>query len=370
MPLCALGGNHTVIVSSDGEAFGFGQNDRGQLGLEGGKISVPRRITNLSKIKQVSCGQYFTVCVDEIGDMWSFGFNVCGQLGTGNTQTQTSPQKIEEIPPVHAVSCGGAHTLILTMDENLWSCGYNEHGQLCLGTREAQLKPRQTAYSHISVICAGRYHSLFRDNKGKIYACGHNSFGELGLGHKFHPQIQVCAIPIQFENVIQFCCGFHHTLFLNEDGKVFSVGNNSNGSLGLGHKYNEHTWQQIVNIPPVRTISCVDNSSYLIDFDGNVWSFGANSQGQLGHGHTEDCIVPTKIQSIGNIVQIASGSRGNHFLAKDAQGKIFSMGMNNCGQLGDGTCNNQTTPKEIQLDSNSTIWGDFISTRRAKSARK
>ena len=54
----------------------------------------------------ISCGAYFTVCVDYEGFMWSFGENEYGQLGTGNQTNFNVPQKIEDIPPVLSVSCG------------------------------------------------------------------------------------------------------------------------------------------------------------------------------------------------------------------------------------------------------------------------
>ena len=68
-----------------GTAYSFGRNRKGALGL-GHKddVNLPTPIPNLPKIKMVSCGMYFTVCVDNEGFIWSFGKNGSGQLGTGN----------------------------------------------------------------------------------------------------------------------------------------------------------------------------------------------------------------------------------------------------------------------------------------------
>ena len=95
----------------------------------------------------ISCGFYFTVCVDCEGFIWSFGRNDWGQLGIGNNTNSNFPQKIEDIPPVLSVSCGSCHTLIITIDSNLWSCGNNGYGQLCLGNKENQIKPQQASFS-------------------------------------------------------------------------------------------------------------------------------------------------------------------------------------------------------------------------------
>ena len=89
---------------------------------------------------------------------------------------------------------------------------------------------------------------------------------------------------------------------------------------------------QIQNIPPIRKISSVFNSSYLLDFEGNVWSFGHNSYGQLGNGEKTDRKVPTKIESLKDIQQISYGC-GYHFLVKDSHNKIFVFGSNREEQL-------------------------------------
>ena len=59
------GYNHTVTLSNDGTLHYFGQNSEVQLGLgHNNDVSVPTPIPNLPKINQISCGSYFTVCVD------------------------------------------------------------------------------------------------------------------------------------------------------------------------------------------------------------------------------------------------------------------------------------------------------------------
>ena len=199
-----------------------------------------------------------------------------GQLGTGNLRNVIHPQKILELPPVQSVACGAHHTLILTKEGNLWSCGWNLHGQLCLENKTDQLKPKQTSFSNIINIATGEHgNSFFQNNIGEIYGCGRNESGLLGLGHNNSPQIEVCQIPVS-SNIIQFCCGFSHSLFLDSEGNVFSAGYNGNGSLGRNDNVNQNMLGKIPNIPPIRIISCCGDSSYLLDFDGNIWSFGCN----------------------------------------------------------------------------------------------
>ena len=368
---CAAGDYHNITLSNDGVVHSFGSNNYGELGLVGhNNVSLPTPIPNLPKIMEISCGSYFTVCIDNEGGLWSFGYNNHGQLGTRNTTSYNIPQKIKHIPPVLSVSCGCYHALIITNDSNLWSCGSNYEGQLCLGNKAGdQSKYQQTSFQQISKISAGGYHSLFQNNKEEIFGCGKNNYGQAGLGHFNHPQRNVTLIPNLPLNIVQFCSGFYHSLFLDSEGNIFSVGNNEYGQLGLGHNNNQNELNQIPNIPPIRSISCVGHSSYLVDIDGNLWSFGYNHYGQLGHDDKANKNIPIKIESIKNITQTVQGTCGYHFLAKDSQNKIFVMGRNDEGQLGTGNTQSLSTLKEINSQY-STIWGDKVLHTRAKSARK
>ena len=363
------GGFHTITLSNDGTLHSFGRNSEGQLGLGHNRnVPLPTPIPNLPKINMISCGAYFTVCVDHEGFIWSFGRNYSGQLGTGNTTKFNVPQKILDIPPVLSVDCGDEHTLIITTDSNLWSCGNNDYGQLCIENKESQLTPQKTSFSNILKISAGSCHSLFQNYKGKIFSCGYNEEGQCGLGHFESPQITPSLIPNLPSNIVQFVCGSDQNLFLDSEGNVFSVGENEYGNLGLGHNTNQNVLDAIPNIPPIKIISCVLASCYLIDFEGNLWSFGRNIFGQLGLGDKNRTNAP-KVNTLKDIQQISYGSSGSHFLLKNSQNQIFASGRNNYGQLGTGDSQRLvSTPKEINSQY-STIWRDKFYTR-AKSARK
>ena len=324
---CECGQNHTITLSNDGTVHSFGMNNKGQLGLGHNKdVSLPTPIPNLPKIKLISCGLNFSICVDCEGCIWSFGSNY-GQLGPTNFNV---PQKILNIPPVLSVACGYSHTLIITNDEDLWSCGTNKFGQLCLGNEESSLIPQKTSFSNISKISAGCGHSLFQNNKGEIFACGHNQLGQCGLGHFRNSQITPSLIPDSPSNIVQFVCGNSHSLFLDSEGNVYSVGNNLQGQLGLGHNTNQNVLNKIPNIPPIKIISCVGPSCYLVDFEGDLWSFGCNEYGQLGHGDETNINTPKILNTLKDIQQLSHGSCGLHFFCKNSRNQIFTTGNNHC----------------------------------------
>ena len=258
--------------------------------------------------------------------------------------------------------------MILTNDDNLWSWGKNEYGRLCHGDTKNRSIAEKTSFSNISKISAGYDFSLFQNDKEEIFACGYNGCGQCGLGHFDYSQITPSLIPNAPSNIVQFVCGGYHSLFLDSEGNVFSVGENYYGELGLGHNANQNVLKKISKIPPIKIISCVRSSCYLIDFEGNLWSFGNNDNGQLGHGDKPHINTPKMINTVKDIQQISYGRSGLHFMTKNSQNQIFVTGFNTCGQLGTGNTESISNLKEINSQY-STIWGEEFYTR-AKSARK
>jgi len=68
--------------------------------------------------------------------------------------------------------------------------------------------------------------------------------------------------------------------------------------------------------------------------DGRVFTWGANNFGQLGDGGREPANKPVA-SLIVSVVQIASGN--NHILALRLDGSVWAWGSNVSGQIGDGS---------------------------------
>ncbi|XP_038232593.1 protein RCC2 isoform X2 [Dermochelys coriacea] len=88
--------------------------------------------------------------------------------------------------------------------------------------------------------------------------------------------------------------------------------------------------------------------SLLITTEGKLWSWGRNEKGQLGHGDTKRVEAPKLIEVLSNEVIASAACGRNHTLALTESGSVFAFGENKMGQLGLG---NQTdaVPSPTQI---------------------
>ena len=90
------------------------------------------------------------------------------------------------------------------------------------------------------------------------------------------------------------------------------------------------------------------------DARGRVWSFGHGAHGRLGLGDNEDRNSPVEIVAAGSDnIAISAGGHASYFLKAD--GRVFATGMNDAGQLGDGTTDGRSVPEEVTGISGSVV---------------
>ena len=129
----------------------------------------------------------------------------------------------------------------MDVEGGVWAWGENEYGQLGDGTTKDTHKPvRVQGITNPTVIEASGEASLALDTEGKIWIWGYQ--GPWGEADKRHQSEQYTpssseVIPAQsfaLKNGVALASHVHHSLFLRNDGIVFSWGNNYGGSLGDG----------------------------------------------------------------------------------------------------------------------------------------
>jgi alpha-tubulin suppressor-like RCC1 family protein len=251
------------------------------------------------------------------------------------------------------IASGASHSLALDNQGKLYAWGENNYGQLGLSDRgggKNRAIPTQVAPGlTFRTIAAGSHHSLALDNQGKLYAWGFNSEGQLGLDEEEYRTTPTPVVPKLTFSAI--AAGLHHSLALDNKGKLYAWGDNYNGQLGLG----DSGYGKNINIPTLikseltfRTIAAGEYHTLALNTKGKLYAWGANDFGQLGLGDSEDGknrTIPTPVAPELTFRTIAAGS--DRSLALDNKGKLYAWGSNDDGQLGLGDGVNRTIPTPV-----------------------
>src|SRR5579885_1007696 len=223
-----------------------------------------------------------------------------------------------------------------TIGGRIWGFGSNGSGQLGLGDQNYRLIPTSIPIlNNIVQVSAGELHSLILDSQGRVWSFGYIGSGQLGLGDT-NTRLTPIAIS-NLSNIVQVSTGENHSLVLDNQGRVWSFGSNASGQLGLGLKSDNISLPTLIpNLENIIQVSVGEAHSLILDDQGRVWSFGCDDSGQLGLGdenkNRNAVILPTLIPNLNNIIQISV--RESCSLVLDSQGRVWSFGLNTTGQLG------------------------------------
>ncbi|KAL1814094.1 hypothetical protein ACET3Z_024159 [Daucus carota] len=241
--MVALGCDHSVAVTDNGEALSWGGGGSGRLGhghqssifgfLRSSSEYTPRLIKKLEgvKVKAVAAGMMHSACVDENGSVFIFGEGSVKKLGFEESKVATTPSAINEVPHSDEVACGGYHTCVITNGGELFTWGSNENGCLGIGCRDVAHLPERVegplvkhpvwkvscGWKHTAAISGGNIFTWgWGGSQGTFSVDGHSSGGQLGLGDDID---YIEPMMISFgTNVkaLQVSCGFNHTAAILE----------------------------------------------------------------------------------------------------------------------------------------------------------
>jgi len=177
------GFNDTIALSTHGKVYEWGAilnrlNRRTQRpgAQERERIAqlTPTMLT-ISGVKHIFAGGDSHFAVDHTGNVYSWGINGFGQLGTGDNKTHMRPHKLKGFPAnIKQIACGASHCLLLTEDGQVFSWGRNAYGQLGQGEDEpAPERGRERAIvTHPKKI--EFFSNLPEGNKAIKISCGDN----------------------------------------------------------------------------------------------------------------------------------------------------------------------------------------------------
>ena len=362
---------YTMCLSESGELLSFGNHNKGAHGqIE--KLVFPPKVIPLLNITSFGCGMDHSVCLDNNGNVYSFGSNEFGQLGIGKSKfilNHTHKPRKVNLPPIKQVSCGNNFAICISEEGGLFSFGCNKLGQLGLENNKSSKSPKQLEFCEvIDFIECGGNHVICKTLNDDVYAWGCNGYGQLGIENKCDAHLLPTKCINWPKDIIDIKCGFSHTVILTSNREVYTVGNNQLGQLGRKSKNDSRvSIQKLLRLSDIIRIECGYYHSLCIDTQNRLIVFGGNGYGQLGLGDDVEYEYTIIHPSLSNIIDISS--KGCHTFVKTYSNQIYSFGLSFTIQIGSEIEDYQFTPMRVFQD-NETIWCSNINISRAKSARK
>lgn len=420
----SAGGEHVLVLKEDGTVWAWGRGTEGQLGngfFE--NKSAPVKVKGLENVVQIAAGGYHSMAVDAKGKLYTWGCSDYSQLGIGTNIDRCIPMQVD----FSMIKGGSSSTYVSEIDAGLrhsvvkaansaFVFGANDKGQLgnpnwgnekqrpglvpgiggevfrdvdsvsaggnqTLLLVQAYDPPDEVTPNYRSLLLAGEVkddtitkfeeiegfeslgeiksgytHSYYvKDNEvpENTWVVGNNEYGEMGITNYSYSYLEKSNNPANTYRSIE--CGNHFTLGLRTDGSLDLWGLQiNNASFFDGDT--PYSYEPVnMNISNVVDMSCGSNFAVALTNEGKVYAVGVNEYGQLGNGTTENS--RTFVQVIGsgdsfnaNITDVAAGL--GHCLALKSDGTVWAWGKNDKGQLGDGTTVSKTNPVLVNNLSN------------------
>jgi alpha-tubulin suppressor-like RCC1 family protein len=314
------GGYHTCALIGDGTVQCWGNNDKGQLGINSNvKSDTPATVHVINQIVAITAGGYHTCAIRASGyEVFCWGYNSNGQLGDGTTTDRPEPVQVYLgglVRLTKNMTAGGFHTCAIVWDMSVTCWGMNNDGQLGIGhtsltetTAGARVMtedpitftPTGNMLSGRSIAASigvgqlfaaqlGGYHTAALDAGGAVWGWGNNNDGQTGLApvpafaliSKTHPLatggIHWAGEPPGF---LKIAAGAYHTCMSAPKGGVFCIGNNNDGQSGPSQDVAIPTTEGAVDLAAGGFTTCAVLGK-TSDPAGTVACWGNNEYGQV-----------------------------------------------------------------------------------------
>ena len=335
--LISLGSQHTICVTNKGKVYTFGWNNYGQCGVPINSTVVLKselednRLININKFNElelrilnridgvkipqideiilsnsITCGEDYTLIVDQEGKLWSFGLNLNGQLGLGHCDQIEKPTEV-----------------IIDNDEN-------KTIQKNINPNPSKINvKKQNKKNRFNSVKSAGYINFCTTEEGSIYMW---PWGDHEGNLHYSPKRFFLSSP--HEKVTSVACGNNFCLILNNNGMVYSMGkSNKYGELGVGDFNPRYGPTPIeffyLNKERINQISCGFKHSVAKSSTGRVYTWGCGCKGQLGQDNYNNMSIPGFVgfeDPFMKIIQISAGFRSTFFLSENR--KVYACGCN------------------------------------------
>jgi regulator of chromosome condensation len=239
--------NVTVALTTTGKCLEWGatlqRNPRRSCrpcAVDKERLSQMKPTTlTLSGVEHIFAGGDAHFAIDRHSNVYAWGINGFGQLGTGDNHSHERPRKVKDFPEdIVDIACGANHTLLLTKGGEVYSFGRNAYGQLGHGEdepvpekgkeRAIVTSPKKIEFfsnlpggEKATKIACGDHHSAVVTSQGNLYTFGFAEQYRLGncsvAGDEENDEItpyKVGGAQLETRLAVNVACGTDHTIFI------------------------------------------------------------------------------------------------------------------------------------------------------------
>ena len=290
------GYEYSAAINDLGELYTWGHNDYGQdgNGTTGGQIEIPTQVGLDTNWTSVASGGWHTAAIQTGGTLLTWGRNHYGQLGNGTTTDTNTPAAVTAGAGFHwdSVSVSDNHTVAIKVEDaddtnrTLWAWGWNVDGQLGTGDMVDHHVPVQVGTdSDWASVSASDTHTVALKSNGELWSWGSNIYGQVGLGTPGNPDPDTQLIPVRIGNEywLMASTGDAHTVAIRADATLWTWGDNEWGQLGIGYRQGETPEAQ-----QVHEVGGLYSNNWVSVDGGDLHNIAINNLGQMFEwGHNE-----------------------------------------------------------------------------------
>lgn len=358
---------HTLAVAKDGSLYGWGCNSFGQI--TGTYPSNYEESTNIGEptfmignIKQASAGGGLSAAVTTSGALivWGGDYSeedpssrviktdvAAVEVGSGINKILFVLNPDGTVEVMNAVT-RSAKKVMDGVQEIHGVEGYNasclalkKDGSLWLIESGQFGDDTQTTRIMNDVISAAAYSRDLLEYEDKpLYVV--NKAGQLLKS----VDSNLKNFSVVMEGIVYVSAGRTHALAVTTEGKVVAWGSNGYGQLGSGGTVFE-TEKPVAVTGMNNTLSVTvgggGSFALVVKSDHSLWACGINDRGQLGNGTIQGSAEYIKIMD--NVSKAEAGENFAFTVKQD--GTLWAWGANDRGQLGDGTTIDRLSPVKV-----------------------